>query len=205
MDEKVKADLRQAYDRNAPERDGYVLQDWKIEERRRFLARLRKENKSSLLEIGAGPGRDAQFFRDNGLEVVCTDLSPEMVRLCRAKGLTAHVMDFQELDFPPATFDTVFALNCLLHVPKAELPRVLESIRTVLKPGGLFYLGVWGGNDFEGQLPDDHYEPKRFFSFYTDSDIRRIVGGIFKLVSFRRITTDPGVDYHFQSMILRKV
>ncbi len=205
MYEKVKTDLRQAYDSNATERDGYKIEAWKIRERDRFLALLLKSEKQHLLEIGAGPGHFSKFFQDRGLEVVCTDLSPGMVRLCRAKGLTAYEMDFLGLDFPPASFDAVFALNCLLHVPKAELPRVLESIRALLKPGGLFYYGVWGGNDFEGQLPDDGYEPKRFFSFYTDSDIRKIVGGIFKPVSFRRITTDPGADYHFQSMILRKV
>ncbi|TMD70000.1 MAG: class I SAM-dependent methyltransferase [Chloroflexi bacterium] len=44
-----------------------------------------------MLEIGAGTGNDSLFFRDNGLHVVCTDLSPAMVDLCTEKGLEAYV------------------------------------------------------------------------------------------------------------------
>lgn len=56
------------------------------------------------------------------LQVVATDLSPAMVGFCRQKGLDAHVMDFLHLDFPAGSFDAVYALNCLLHVPNADLP-----------------------------------------------------------------------------------
>src|SRR5690606_27119632 len=106
--------------------------------------------------------------RDQGLDVTCTDLSPEMVALCRAKGLHAHVMDFLHLDFPPASFDAVFALNCLLHVPGADLDRVLTEIHRMLRPSGLFFYGVYGGWSFEGVWPDDQHDPKRFFVFYPD-------------------------------------
>ena len=82
------------------ERDSRVISDWKVEERGRFLSLLQAEGKRRLLEIGAGAGHHARFFQDSGLEVVCTDLSPELVRLCQEKGLTAYVMDFMGLDFP---------------------------------------------------------------------------------------------------------
>ncbi|MFZ6026907.1 MAG: class I SAM-dependent methyltransferase [Chloroflexota bacterium] len=72
------------------------------------------------------------------------DLSPEMVRLCRQKGLATSVMDMAELDFSPASFGAI-AMNSLLHLPKTALPGVLRQIHRVLKPDGLFYLGVHGG------------------------------------------------------------
>ena len=87
---------------------------------------------------------------------------------CRQKGLKAFERDFLHLGFPPASFDAVYAINCLLHVPKRELPAVLAAIRLVLKPGGLFFLGLWGGVDSEHIWEGDTYEPKRFFSLYTD-------------------------------------
>ena len=73
---------------------------WKLDQRAAFLERLEAEGGGSLLEIGAGVGRDSLFFQNNCLEVTATDLSPEMVRFCREKGLNAHVMDFWKLDFP---------------------------------------------------------------------------------------------------------
>jgi SAM-dependent methyltransferase len=164
---------------------------------------LQAERGRRLLEIGAGTGWHAKFFQDNGLAVVCTDLSPENVQLCRAKGLTAYAMDFLSLDFPEGSFDAVFALNCLLHVPGQDLPRVLTAIRGVLKPRGLFYLGMYGGKEHEGVWPEDEYEPKRFFCFHTDDQIRRVTSEFFELLRFKRIAL-AGDDFHFQSLILRR-
>jgi SAM-dependent methyltransferase len=204
MYESVIDSLRQAYDRSAAERDATGLADWKITEREQFLRLLRAEGKRTLLEIGAGPGHFAAYFRDQGLAVTCTDLSPAMVELCRAKGLNAHVMDFLSLDFPPASFDAVFALNCLLHAPSADLPRVLAAIHRLLRPGGLFFYGVYGGYRFEGVWPDDHHEPKRYFVFYPDDELRRRVSGLFDEVSFQAIPLEDETEAHFQELILRR-
>ncbi len=205
MEDELRAGLRASYGRKARERVLNAVKPWKAEERLRFLALLRSEGARTLLELGAGPGKDGEFFRDHGLDVVCTDLSPEMVALCESKGLAARVMDLSDLDFPPGTFDAVYALNCLLHVPDRDLPAALRGIRAALKPGGLFYLGVYGGRDHEGVWTDDPYDPKRFFSFRTDERLREIVAGSFEVHSFRPIALDERADgLHFQSVILRK-
>ena len=196
--------LRSTYDKTARDRDAVKVSGWKLEERKRFLDELQASGKKTLLELGAGPGRDALFFKRNGLEVTATDLSPEMVRLCRAKGLRARVMDFMALDFRDASFDAVFALNSLLHTPKKNLPDVLTGVRRVLKPGGLFYLGVYGGHDFEGVWPDDPLEPQRFFAYYKDEDLLERAGRVFDLVCFRQVQVERGAEFHFQSLVLRK-
>ena len=206
MYDQVIDGLRQAYDNSAEERDAGNagrLTPWKVATRADFLSLLQAEGKRSLLEIGGGPGHFAAFFRDAGLDVVMTDLSPAMVRLAQAKGLDARVMDFLKLDFPPAAFDAVFALNCLLHVPSADLPRVLAAIHRVLRPGGLFFYGVYGGHSFEGIWPEDHHEPKRYFVFYPDDELRRRVAGLFDEVSFRVIPVEGETESHFQELILR--
>ena len=206
MYDQVIDGLRQAYDNSAEERDAGNagrLTPWKVATRADFLSLLQAEGKRSLLEIGGGPGHFAAFFRDAALDVVMTDLSPAMVRLAQAKGLDARVMDFLSLDFPPAAFDAVFALNCLLHVPSADLPRVLAAIHRVLRPGGLFFYGVYGGHSFEGIWPEDHHEPKRYFVFYPDDELRRRVAGLFDEVSFRAIPVEGETESHFQELILR--
>lgn len=205
MNQKLRNNLRQSYDRKAQERDARTIQAWKLAERQAFLSLLRQEQKQTLLEIGAGTGIDGKFFQEQGLEVTCTDLSPEMIRLCRQKGLTAYVMDFGDLRFPPASFEAIYALNCLLHVAKDELPAILRAIEMLLKPGGLFYMGVYGGYDFEGIWPDDSYEPKRFFSFHSDEALQAVVRQVFSLQSFKRIAYNgKDAKLHFQSLVLRK-
>ena len=179
------------------------ISPWKAEERGRFRTELEREGKTKLLEIGSGPGRDGKFFQDSGFSVVCADLSPKMVSLCRDKGLEAYEMDFLELDFPAQSFEAVFALNSLLHVPKASLRSVLRNIHRLLQRGGLFYMGVYGGEDGEGTWKEDSYEPKRFFSFYRDHQLIQLVGEVFDLIYFRRIELNRPGRRHFQSIILR--
>jgi SAM-dependent methyltransferase len=202
--EQIIDELRRSYDGMVEERDRKEIAAWKMEERQHFLSLLQKEGKKKLLEIGAGTGVHGKFFQDSGLEVICTDLSPEMVKRCRKKGLSAYAMDFLTLGFPDGSFEAVYALNCLLHVSKRDLPRVLGAVRGLLQSDGLFYWGQYGGIEREGPWPGDHYEPKRFFSFLTDDQIREIATRLFELVSFKQVQLEGDDDFHFQSMVLRR-
>ncbi|RVX46064.1 methyltransferase family protein [Nonomuraea polychroma] len=199
----VIASLRAAYDGGAERRDGSVKAPWKIAERAAFLNRLQDGGHMRLLEIGAGTGQDSAYFQDNGLEVVAVDLSPAMVALCRDKGIEAHAMDFLHLDFAPESFDAVYALNCLLHVPNRDLPAVLDAIHMLIRPGGLFYLGVYGGGTLsgEGSFDDDSHQPPRFFSFRSDAQLQEFVGQFFEIVDFHVVGSD---DTRFQSLTLRR-
>lgn len=198
----IRTSLLVAYDSAADRRDQQVKQPWKLAERDAFMARLRAEQCTTLLEIGAGTGQDSAFFAGHGLDVVATDMSPEMVARCRDKGLDARVMDFSDLQFDPDSFDAVHAMNCLLHVPNSELPAVLADIARVLRPGGLAFLGVYGGRAEEGAADWDDHVPARFFSFRTDDQITHYASQSFEIVDFHVVGTDS--EHQFQSLTLRK-
>ena len=202
MDADIKNNLKQSYNAHAYEREKNEMQEWKVKPRDTFLSLIKDESKVSLLEIGAGHGRDSKFFIENNLQVTAIDLSQEMVKLCTEKGIEAYEMDFYDLSKLNKKFDAVWALNCLLHVKKASLGLVLNEINNILNPKGLFFMGVYGGEDKEGIWENDIYTPKRFFSFYTDDSIKEVVEEYFDIVSFKKI--DSGGKYYFQSIILRK-
>jgi cyclopropane fatty-acyl-phospholipid synthase-like methyltransferase len=202
--ERVLPALRAAYNAAAEERERAGDRPWKLSERRLFFVRLRMEGRSQLLEVGAGTGIHGRWFADQGISVVCTDLSPALVEVCRQKGLKAHELDFLNLSSLGRPFDAVFAMNCLLHVPKAGFADVLWSIASVLPAGGLFYLGQYGGRDSEGTYEDDHYVPKRFFSRWTDAALQDALSQVFDVEGFHRVEV-AGLprDEHFQSFTLR--
>lgn len=203
MTHEEKLVLKQAYNNFAEHRERTDMEPWKWEERQQFLNRIKRENCISMLEIGAGTGRDSLYFQQQGLDVSSIDLSDEMVRLCKEKGLNARLMDFYQLDYPAAAFDAVYAMNCLLHVPKAKLDEVFLEIRRVLKPDGLFFYGVYGGQETEGIWEKDSYEPKRFFSMFKDEAIVEVVQRRFHVEDFHTVSMGEGVP-HFQSLLLRK-
>lgn len=84
-----------------------------------------------MLELGAGAGYDSLFFMQSGFDVTAVDLSDEMVKKCREKGVEAFELDFYNLSSLDRKFDCVYAINSLLHVPKADLRHVLQEINFV--------------------------------------------------------------------------
>lgn len=198
----VRDDLRRAYDAAVDQRDAAVPVPWKRGERGRFADRLRAEERTRLLEVGAGTGQDARYFQEQGFDVVAVDLSPAMVDRCRDKGLDARVMDIAHPDLPPGSFDAVYAMNCLLHVPNADLPTVLAGIRDLLAPAGLFYFGQYGGFGGEGVAERDDHDPPRFFAFRTAEQLRRYARDCFDLVDYHPVrVADSGL---FHALTLRR-
>ncbi|MCY1137782.1 class I SAM-dependent methyltransferase [Actinoplanes sp. Pm04-4] len=200
----VVARNRSAYnERAAANRDTHPKEQWKQDERAAFLDRLRAAEARTLLEVGCGTGQDSLYFQQEGLEVTAADLSPAMVSHARSKGLNASVRDVLALGFPESTFDAVYSLNTLLHVPNADLDAALAAIRTVLTPGGLFFLGVYGGGkEEEGVVPEDVHEPPRFFSFRSDQQLLAYAVRAFEVLDFH--IRNDGTDFRFQSLTLVK-
>jgi SAM-dependent methyltransferase len=96
-----------------------------------------------VLEIGGGDGVFAERLQAR-LEhpVIVIDISPRMVELARARGLTAGIGDAVALPFPNASFDCVIANWMLYHV--AELHNALSEIVRLLRPGGALVAATLG-------------------------------------------------------------
>ncbi len=201
--ETHKNEIKASYDNSTEFRESRGLQSWKLEELDRFIKIMKQEKKQQVLDAGAGVGKQGEYLSQHGLEVTCMDISTSMVKACRDKGLKAVEMDYYNLDFPEATFDAIWSMNSLLHIPKADLPKVLENIKRILTPEGLLYIGVYGGYDFEGRWQGDNYEPKRFFSFFTDEGIKEATGRYFEIIDFKAIATEGDGGLNYQALMLR--
>ena len=200
----IKENLKEAYNNYALDPIFDKVIPWQVEIREQFLRMVQTEKRHYLLDIGAGNGSDSRFFLDQGLDILAIDLSFEMVKQCREKGVDAYELDLYDLHkLPlPHKFDAIWAMNSLIHVEKQALPMVLGQIQQLLKPSGLFFMGVYGGADWEGTLENDIFQPARHFSFYPDEKILEIVTHYFHLVSFATVPVSGG--RHFQSIFLRK-
>lgn len=203
-----KQQLKKAYDKDAKRRDAAENKrdQWKLDVRQQFASLLKAENKKTILELGSGAGLDAKYFQDNGFEVLATDLSKEMVKMCRRRGLKAKAIDLYDLSSLGITFDAIYALNVLLHVPQKDLDNVLETIYKTLNKGGVFFYGVYGGID-EKKVTIDKSKMNlpRFFSFLSDKTLLRVVKNRFETIDFQTIgISGDKPNFHFQSLFLRR-
>lgn len=206
MDEQIKNILKASYDQSKETRDRSDIIGWKMREITKALHHMPQETDNcKLLDLGAGSGLYGAYFQDQGIDVTCIDLSSSMIDLCKEKGLNAKIMDFYNLDFNSSTFDVVWSLNTLLHVPKKSIHKVFEGITKVLKPNGLFYLGLYGGANSEGIWEEDFYEPKRFFSFYEDDALKELVERHFTVENFETFAIENNRNFNFQSILARRI
>lgn len=198
--------LRRYYNQEAELRNKSDKADWKIKIREDFCNLIKQEHKKTLLELGAGAGYDSRFFMNNGLEVTAVDLSSEMVNKCKEKAVEAYELDFYNLSSLNKRFDCIWAMNTLLHVPKADLCEVLNGINLVLGENGLFYMGVYGGEDFEGEyVKSEVSNAPRFFSYHSESRLKTTLENYFQIIVFEQFDVGRGTEIDiFQSIIMSK-
>ncbi len=95
-----------------------------------------------ILDIGCGDGALTAKLVEAGATVVGVDISEELLRTARDKGLDVRFMDGHALSFK-GEFDAVFS-NAALHWMTGP-ERVAAGIADALKPGGRF-VAEFGGH-----------------------------------------------------------
>jgi len=205
IDCNIKENLRKYYNREAEYRNVSTKQEWKLAERQAFLNLAKAEGKQTLLELGAGTGDDSLFFLENGLTVTAIDLSCEMVKRCKEKGICAYELDYYQVATLDRKYECIWAMNSLLHVPKAELPQVLANIDCVLEQNGIFFMGVYGGENTENEyIREELSQYPRFFSYFSKDALQEVLAQQFEIISFKQYDVQRGRSHEFQSVLMRK-
>lgn len=173
MNEDYKSITKTAYDKYAS------IFDTKFEEH--FQKRVHKKadnfiknlQGSKILDVGCGSGNHALYFKNQGLDVTCVDISEAMIDICKKKGLKALVADVEDLDLNEK-FDGVWAYAVLLHLPKERISEALGSLIKHLKPGGLISVALKEGRGEGFETHHKYPDTKRWFTYFTAEEIKNL-------------------------------
>lgn len=124
-----------------------------------------------VLDFGCGSGRDLKAFLDLGFDAHGIDGSSELIAHCGDKLGEPHryrCMDFRDYDDPAGRWDGIWAMASLLHLPKAELPRVISAILKSLTDQGVFLAYLKAGDE---EIIDDIGRPMNFLGEQEASDM----------------------------------
>jgi ubiquinone/menaquinone biosynthesis C-methylase UbiE len=130
-----------------------------------------------VLDLGCGPGRDAKYFTEQGLEVVGIDLSKNFLQLAikNAPKATFMLHDLRNLPFKEASFDGIWSCASLLHLPKSDVSSTLDNLYRFLKPKGILFVSLQIGIG-EKVVEKTHYsQGKKFFAYYTQEEFNQLL------------------------------
>jgi ubiquinone/menaquinone biosynthesis C-methylase UbiE len=107
-----------------------------------FLLLHLPPNCGKVLEIGCGTGAFSRRVAERSEQVLALDLSPEMIRIARARSLNFKNIDFQVADavardFPDEEFDCIATIATMHHLP---FPLMLSKMKRALKPDGVILI-----------------------------------------------------------------
>ena len=94
-----------------------------------------------VLEIGSGPGWDADQLEEAGLAVRRTDITQAFIDQQRARGRQVDRLDAINDDLG-GPYDAVVAIHVLQHVEPEEFTVVLSKVAGALRPGGQFLVSI---------------------------------------------------------------
>ena len=110
----------------------------------------------TILELGSGTGRHAEYLAQQGYSVVGVERSEEMLSHCRQRQATQDSTLAQRLKFLQGdlrdirleqSFDCILSLFHVIsyQISNADLIAAFKTVNLHLKPGGVFIFDIWYG------------------------------------------------------------
>lgn len=123
---------------------------------------------SSVLEIGSGFGRDADYLRSKGIGVLCTDGAAGFVKALRARGHEAMQLNVltDEID---GSYDLIFADAVFEHFTRDQLAYALSKLNRATVDGGTLGFSIRRG---EGEYwSKEKLDEDRFFCLWEPDQL----------------------------------
>lgn len=156
----------------------------------------------TILEIGSGFGRDAEYLREKGYTVACSDAVPNFVEALQRKGFKARLLNVIT-DNIEAKYDMVIAAAVLLHFTPEESALVLDKLHNALYKDGIFALRMMKGNG--SVWSEEKLNAPRYFYYWQEDDLKKLLSDHgFEWIHMTESYTSHN-DTYWMHIITRKV
>ncbi|MEK6947701.1 MAG: class I SAM-dependent methyltransferase [Nanoarchaeota archaeon] len=130
--------------------------------------------KGKILDAGSGSGRDSNYLKEEGLDVIPVDFSDGMIE--EAKKLNVDTIKGNLLEMSSDDeFVGIWCMATLADIPKSEAPKLIKNFSKALKKDGILYIAVKKG-DSEQIIEKERYDNSpRFYAFYQKKELNDLL------------------------------
>lgn len=149
-----------------------------------FRENILKQNKLTILELGAGDGEITRQIlaqgRDQINKYIATELTKSGVSALTRIGVNAQQMDAQKLLFKDKSFDVVCAFDVMHHVPDPvkmahEMTRVTKKYVFLIEANGLSIARkLLEKTAWYRSLGENSYFPWQYLSFFPRGQFKSL-------------------------------
>ena len=167
---------------------------------KKALKLLQEKNIKSVIELGAGLGRDTIFFGKNLIHTIALDYSPSGIKVIDQKIKNANLSKYissklfdvrEKLPFEDNSIDACYShmLYCMA-LTTDDLVKLNNEIKRILKPGGINIYTVRHTNDGDFQngnhIGEDLYENDGFIvHYFSEEKVNSLLNG-FKNIALEK-------------------
>lgn len=143
---------------------------------------------ATILEIGSGHGRDANYIESLGFKVERTDGADSFIEYQQKQGKNISKLDL--LDFQlQKNYDLIFMNAVLHHFQKPQLEKILHKLKQSLNKNSFISFSIKTENS---QFALEKL-PGRFFELWDENQIRKVLERLgFQIVYSKPVTGHSG-------------
>ncbi len=157
--------------------------------------------KVSVLDLGCGNGRFFELFKEKNIYYTGLDKSEKLILKAKEKYPEAdfEIGDGLDAPFPSGSFEFVFSIAVLHHMPSEEMRvNFLKEVKRLLKDGGQARITVWNKIDGDKSIYFKNLKEKilgkiglrdafipwkndkgevvteRYYHFFTEDELTRV-------------------------------
>jgi len=128
-----------------------------------YLAPILQKENARILDIGAGAGRDSQYFAkqgaDRNISVVAVEPAQSLAELGKkhTQGLNVSWLqdslpDLHSVTQQEISFDLILLSAVWMHIPLSQRQRSLQKLANLLKPGGKLVISLRHGESGDERI-----------------------------------------------------
>ncbi len=110
-----------------------------------LLKNLQEYKSANIVELACGPGILLRYLKKNGFEhIVGVDIDDKYLNICNFQGLNVIKQDAVAWlkDQKKGSIDVIFAVDFFEHLNKEQFIDMLDLLRDVLSPKGVFFARI---------------------------------------------------------------